>query len=170
MEIKTKNIHNLKFELNEWKKLVSGLSEDQICTPLHPSSLSVKDEVAHLYAWQQISIARAEAVLSKKDPAYPKWPEGLDPDSDDDLDKINAWIYTTFREQTWSTVYQNWRSGFLHFLEVGEAVPETDMLTFELFPWMAGFSFSQVLIGSYNHHQEHRERIQNWFNEHETEM
>ena len=85
------------------------------------------------------------------------------------LDKINAWIYTTYREQTWSNVYQNWRTGFLHFLEVGEAVPETDLIAFELFPWMAGYSFTQVLIGSYNHHEEHRERIQEWFHENRTE-
>ena len=67
-------------------------------------------------------------------------------------------------------VYQNWRNGFLHFLELGEAVPETEMFAFELFPWMAGYSFSQVLIGSFNHHEEHREHLQEWFKAHGNEI
>jgi hypothetical protein len=172
MKMKNKDqlIESLRGEFDKWESLINGLYEDKVCNPLYPSTLSVKDEVAHLWAWQKISIARAEAVLSAKDPVYPKWPEGLDPDVDDDLDKINAWIFSTCHDLTWPEVYQNWRNGFLHFLEMGEKVLETEMFTFELFPWMAGYSFSQVLIGSYNHHQEHRERIQIWFKEHGMEM
>lgn len=172
MKMKNKGqlIKSLGVEFNLWETLLSGFHEEQISIPLHPSTLSVKDEVAHLFAWQQISIARGEAVISAKPPEYPKWPDGLDPDSDDDLDKINAWICHTYHEQTWSNVLKNWRKGFLQFLEIVEAVPEKEMFTLELFPWMAGYSFSQVLIGSFNHHEEHRLRIQDWLKAHGVGM
>jgi ATP-dependent RNA helicase SUPV3L1/SUV3 len=41
--------------------LLASLSESQITTPNLPANLSVKDVVAHLWAWQQLSIARLEA-------------------------------------------------------------------------------------------------------------
>jgi hypothetical protein len=158
-------IKGLMDEFTEWEELLAQLDEDQICTPLAPSLLSVKDEVAHLFTWQQYSIARAKAVLSAKDPEIPEWPEDLDPDADD-VDQLNAWIFETHRKETWLLVYQNWKAGFQHFQEISMAIPEYEMMKFELFPWMKGFSFSEVITGACEHHQEHRELLQDRLQKH----
>ena len=46
----------LKEEFNRWEELVAGMSEEQITAPHLPSNLSIKDVIAHLRAWQQVSM------------------------------------------------------------------------------------------------------------------
>ena len=114
-----------------WEELLASLSDEQITAPLLPSNWSVKDGIAHLRAWQQRSIARMEAALFNREPEFPQWLPGADPDSEGNTDRTNAWIYETHREQPWSKVHQNWREGFLRFLELGEGISERDLLDAE---------------------------------------
>ena len=134
---------------------MAGLSEEQITTPHLPSGLSIKDVIAHLRAWQQVSIARLEAALFDRDPELPKWLAGLDPESEDNRDKYNDWIYQANRESPWSNVHRVWKEGFLRFLELAEAIPEKDLLEIGRYPWLKEYPLSAVLVGSYEHHEEH---------------
>src|SRR6266851_1897965 len=109
---KQQTLTTLREEFNRWEELLAGLSEQQITAPHLPSNLSIKDVIAHLRAWQQRSIARMEAALHNKEPEFPRWPEGLDPEPAGQPHQVNAWIYETFREQPWSSVHQAWREGF----------------------------------------------------------
>ncbi len=160
MNDKKQILATLKKEFNLWEELLASMSEEQITTPQLPSNLSIKDVVAHLWAWQQLSIARMEAALHNREPAFSRWPAGLNPDSEDDLDQINAWIYETHREQPWASVHRDWREGFLRFLELGEAIPEKDLLDAGRYPWMEGQPLSLILLNSYgHHHEEHLEPL-----------
>jgi hypothetical protein len=153
----------LKEEFNRWEELLAGMSEEQITEPHLPSSLSMKDVIAHLWAWQQRSIARMEAALHDREPQFPRWLETLEPDSEDDLDQVNAWIYETYREKPWSLVYRDWREGFLRFLELGEAIAEEDLLEPGRYAWLQGHPLSLVLVSSYeHHHEEHLEPLLAW--------
>ncbi len=119
--------------------------------------------IAHLWVWQQRSIARMNAALHDREPEFPGWPETLDPESEDDLEQINAWIYETHREKPWSSVYRDWREGFLRFLDLGEAIPEKDLLDPGRYLWMKGLPLSIILQGSYDHHhEEHLEPLLAW--------
>lgn len=142
----------LRDEFTRWEKLLSSMSEEQISEPHLPSNLSVKDVIAHLWAWQQRSIARMEAALRNREPEFPMWPGTLNPDSEDPPDQINAWIYETNREKSWSSVYKDWRDGFLRFLESGEEIPEKDLLNPGRYAWLEGYSLADVLLSSYEHH------------------
>jgi hypothetical protein len=156
----------LKEEFHRWQEVLAGLSEEQITAPHLPAHLSIKDVMAHLWAWQQRSIARLEAALFNREPDFPRWPAGLDPDSEDDLDQINAWIYETHRDQPWSSVYQAWRDGFLRFLELGEAMPEEDLLQPGRYSWLADHPLSLILVSSYeHHHEEHLEPLLAWLHQ-----
>ena len=160
-------IKSSKEEFNRWEELLAGMSEEQITAPHLPSNLSIKDVIAHLRAWQQRSVARLEAALLNREPEFPRWPAELDPDSEDDPAQINAWIYETYREQPWSSVHRDWREGFLRFLELGEAIPEKDLLDAGRYPWMEGQPLSLVLLGSYEHHHEdHLEPLLTWIRQH----
>ena len=73
------------------------------------------------------------------------WLAELDPDSEDNTDQTNAWIYETYRERPWLKVYRDWSEGFLRFLELGEAIPEKDLLDAGRYPWMQGQALSLIL-------------------------
>lgn len=166
MNDKKQIITMLKAEFNRWEELLAGMSEEQITAPHLPSNLSIKDVIAHLRAWQQRSVARLEAALLNREPEFPRWPAELDPESED-ADRTNAWIYETYREQPWSSVHRDWREGFLRFLELGEAIPEKDLLAAGRYPWLEGRPLSFILLASYEHHHEdHLEPLLAWLRQH----
>jgi hypothetical protein len=150
----------LREEFNRWEELLAGLNEAQITAPLLPDDWSIKDVIAHLRAWQQRSVARFEAALLHREPAYPAWPDQFDPEVEDQPHDLNAWLYEQARDLPWSNVYQNWKGGFLRFLELGEAIPESDLLDAKKYPWLEGYALFAVLQGSYEHHQEHAEYLE----------
>ena len=149
----------LREDFSRWEELLAGLGEAQIGALHRTSDLSIKDGMAHLMAWQQISIARLEAARLNREPEFLNWPAGLDPESAADLDRINAWIYETNRDQVWSSVHRDWSAGFLRFLELAEAIPEMDLLDTGRYPWLEGYALSDVLAGSHEHHHEHLEQL-----------
>jgi hypothetical protein len=156
----------LREEFDRWEELLASMSDEQLAASLLPSSWSIKDVIAHLRAWQQRSIARVEAAQLNREPDFPEWPAELDPESEGHTDKINAWIYETHREQPWSSVHRNWREGFLRFLELGEAVSEKDLLDSGRYLWLGGYPLAFILLASYDHHQEHLEKLLAWIRQH----
>ena len=154
MNDKQQILATLSAEFQHWEERLASLSEEQITTPHLTSNLSIKDVVAHLRAWQQVSIARLEAAQLNQAPVLPNWLAGLDPESEGNTDQFNARIYETYREQPWSRVHQAWREGFLRFLKLGEEIPENDLTDAEKYPWLNGYSLMAVLQGSYEHHHD----------------
>ena len=152
-------------ELAQWEALLAGLTEAQSNAPLLPSEWSPKDVLAHLMAWQQRSIARVEAALQDRDPELPEWLAGVDPDAEGNTEQVNTRIYESYREQPWSNVQQNWRIGFKRFLESADVISERDLLDGGRYPWLKGYPLALILIASYDHHQEHFEKLQTWLSE-----
>ncbi|NWF65720.1 MAG: ClbS/DfsB family four-helix bundle protein [Chloroflexi bacterium] len=142
--------------LDRWEELLASMDEAHITAPLAPSDLSIKDTIAHLMAWQQRSIARVEAALHDREPDMPRWIPGVEPDSEENTDRINTWIYDTYRDHPWSRVHQEWQTGFRRFLEVSAGIAERDLLDSTRYPWLHRYPLALVLIASYDHHQEHR--------------
>ncbi len=166
MNDKSQMLAMLKEEFNNWEELLANLDEDQIVAPQLPGNWSIKDVMAHLMAWQQLSIARLEAALNDREPVLPAWPEDLDPEPDGQPHDMNAWIYETYRDQPWSSVYGAWRTGFLRFLELGEAILEKDLLESGKYPWLEDYPLIAVLQGSYeHHHHDHFEPLPAWLKE-----
>ena len=167
MNMKEHLLTALKEQLNTWEELLDHLSDNQINVLLVPSNWSAKDVLSHLRAWQQRSIARLEAALSDREPIFPKWIPALDPDSEASTDQINAWIYETHRDESWVTVRQNWKDGFSRLLELGERISERDMMDESRYIWMEMRPLALLLIGTYDHHQEHLDKLLAWLKEHE---
>lgn len=153
-------------QFERWQTLLAGMGPAQIAAPHVPSDWSASDVMAHLWAWQQRSIARLEAALLNREPIFPGWQPALEPDSEDNTDRINAWLHATYREQPWPAVYQQWHAGFLRFLELGAAIAEKDLLDGSKYTWMDGRPLALVLLASYDHHQEHLELLLAWLQEH----
>lgn len=159
MYMKTHMLAALREEFDQWEKMLAGLPEAQITAIPQPGELSIKDEIAHLWAWQQRSIARLEAGLNNVEPKMPDWLPDVSPESEENTDQINAWIYETFCARPWSEVYQAWHSGFLRLLTLGEALAEPALLDASRYGWLNGYSLADVLLGTYDHHQEHLEKL-----------
>ncbi len=147
-------LHDLNAEFTRWQDLLHQYSESDLITPLPGESLSIKDKVAHLHAWQQLSIARLEAALQKHAPVKPIWLQSGDPDTGD-VDPENERIYQMFRDLAWQDVFHMWRSGFERFIELFETVPEEDLFTEGKFSWLPGYALADVMDGSLEHHREH---------------
>jgi hypothetical protein len=150
----------LREEYDQWQSLLSTLSETQLSTPLKPSSWSVKDELAHLWAWQQRTTARCDSARLNRPPEFPVWPAGLDPNQEDQVDQINDWIYQSNRQRPWSHVHHDWSDGFMRFLDAAQAASEQNLIAGGLYPWLHGNSLAVYLLASYDHHQEHYEKLQ----------
>ncbi len=150
-------------EFARWDRLLNRMSEKQILARDLPSGLSVKDTVAHLMAWQRLSIARLQAALDNSDPEYDLGPDGLDPDADENIERINAWIHETYLSTPWPDVYRDWRSGFQRFIELGAMLPEEALMQPARYPWLKDTPLSAVLAGSYEHHHgEHYKPLRKW--------
>jgi hypothetical protein len=164
MNNKKQSLEMLRDIFRRWEELLAGMSEEQITDPQQSSALSIKDEIAHLWAWQQRSVARIEAVLNHSEPQYPEWPGTPDPDTGD-VDQVNAWIYETNRNKPWPNVYEDWREQFQRLLGLVEEVPEKGLLAPARYVWMEGYPLSATLEGTYEHHEEHLDALAAWLAE-----
>lgn len=169
MNDKAQLLAMLRDEFNRWDALLNSLPEEQVTPRQLPGGLSIKDVVAHLWSWQQRSVARIQAALNGTQPVLSGWPENLRPDDEGDLEQINAWIHNTNLDKPWPRVYADWRAQFLRFLELSEAVPEADLVQIGKYTWLAEYPLSAVLEGSYeHHHEEHLGPLLDWLGEHEN--
>lgn len=159
MNKKQEILTTLRNEFKRWEDLQAGLSQEQMALRHSPSELSIMDVIAHLMAWQQISIARLEAARLDKEPVLPDWLEGSDPESEDETDRFNAKIFEIYHQQPVTRVHQEWKDGFLRFLELAEAISDNDLSDTEKYLWLKGYSLFDVLQGSLEHHEEHREQL-----------
>lgn len=146
----------------KWEELLAGLDEKQILEPLVPSDWTIKDIVAHMWSWQQASVARAEAALKGKEPDYPKWWQINGPDPDEDVDRTNAWIYNANKAKPWSKVYADWKLQFQRYLELSNQIPEKDLLEPGKYAWMGTSALAASTNGSLEHHIEHFETLKAW--------
>ena len=153
MPDKQQLLATLRAEYNRWQPLLDGLNGEQAASAL-PDGLSVKDVTGHLHAWQQISVARLEAGAAGGEPVLPAWLGGLQPDVEENLERINATIHATYRDQPWPQVYETWRSGFLRLLDLAAAIPERDLFDAQRYAWLEGYSLADVLRGAYEHHHD----------------
>ncbi len=166
MNMKEHILAALKEQFNRWEELLTGMSEEQITNLQVFPGWTTKNVIAHLWGWQQISVARVEAAALNREFEFPKWVAELDGDWEENADQTNAWIYKTYNTQPWSKVHQNWREGFLRLLELGEKIPEINLLDGSKYPWLKGYSLAFILVASYDHHQEHFDKLLAWLKEH----
>ena len=166
MEDKQLIITKLTEVFNRWQELLASLSEEQITAPLLPSTWTVKDVVAHMWAWQQASVARADAALHDRQPDYPRWWVVMGPDPNEDVDRTNAWIYEANRDKPWQSVYADWKAQFQRYLELLKQIPESDLLQPERYAWMGSYALAASCMGSMEHHEEHLEILLAWLHEH----
>jgi hypothetical protein len=160
MKDKEELLANLRAVFGDWEDLLAHKSESEINAESRADGWSIKDVIAHLMAWQQISIARLRAAELGAEPEYPAWLEGADPFyAEDHTTQFNARIRQIYHDQPWSIVGAAWSEGFAQFIELGDALPDDLLFDAHRYPWLRGYALSAVLEGSFEHHREHLEEI-----------
>lgn len=144
----------LSEELGYWEGRLAALSEAEIVGSQLRNGWSLKDLMAHLMAWQQVTRARLVAARAGGAPVLPEWLEGSDPESEEEIHGFNARIFEIHRDRPWPEVHAEWRSGFDEVLRLGRELPEADLLEPGRFPWLDGHPLIAVLEGTLRHHRE----------------
>jgi Protein of unknown function (DUF1706) len=90
----------------------------------------------------------------------PQCTSDLDPEQPDQPHDLNAWLYQTNRDKSWSTVYAEWRNGFRRVIELTEAIPEKDLLEPGKYSWLGDQPLSFILTATCDHHKEHEEYLE----------
>lgn len=159
MNMKSHILAALREQLEAWEATFARLGEAAIVARAVPSDWSIKDELAHLWAWQQRTLARVEAARLDREPEFPAWPFDPNDESEEGTERINTWIHETNRDLPWSSVHQNWRDCFLRVLDAAERITERDLLDSGRYAWLNGHAIAVFLLGTYDHHQEHFEKL-----------
>jgi len=162
MNMKDHILAALREQFDHWEELLASLSEQQLTAPYFDYAWSIKNVIAHLWGWQQISIARMEGGLQDREPEFPRWVIELKGVWEENADQTNDSIYEINHEKPWSEIHQNWRNGFLRFLDLGSKISEKDLLDGDRYSWLKGYSLAFILVASYDHHQEHLEKLVDW--------
>jgi hypothetical protein len=90
MNMKDHILAALREQFYRWQELLANLSDEQVISPQVDYDWSIKDVIAHLWAWQQISIARMEGGLQDREPIFPKWIVESVENWEEDADRVNA--------------------------------------------------------------------------------
>lgn len=159
MNMKDHILAALQEQFKSWEELLARLTPDEIAAPTFDLDWSIKDVIAHLWAWQQISIARVAAGLHDREPDFPKWIVSSIENWEDDPDGVNALTYERYHEKPWAEIHHDWREGFQQMLKLSGAISEKNLLDGDRYSWLKGYSLASILIASYDHHQEHLEEL-----------
>lgn len=162
MTMKDHILAAMQEQFERWQAFLDDLDEAAITTPHFPSTWTLKDEVVHLWAWQQRTLARVEAALAGREPEFPAWLPGVDPDKEVNTGRINDWIYKTYMDEPWADVHRRWREGYRRLLDLSAQIAEKDLLDGSRYPWLDGYPLALILLATYDHHQEHLDNLLPW--------
>jgi hypothetical protein len=154
-------LERLRDERAQWESLLAGLDEAQLTALTQPDQRSIKDIIAHLMAWQRLTLARLEAARWNQPPHPMDWPGHLDP-NEEDVDELNEWLYETYHTRPLAEILQTWRQVFQQVLETSEALSEEELADAGRYPWLGPWPLSAVLVGTYEHHDEHLVQLRDW--------
>ena len=89
MNMKGHILAALREQFEHWEELLASLSEEQITAARFDLDWSIQDMIAHLWARQQISIARMEGGVHDRAPEYPQWITDIGEEWEEDADQTN---------------------------------------------------------------------------------
>jgi hypothetical protein len=152
---KAELLANIQAGYDQMEALLASLSEEQVTTPGVNGSWSIKDNLAHLSAWQNYQAARQEGTLDGVEPPDPA--PGCETE-----DEINEFYYQQYKDRPLAEVLTEFRASYQRVLAATRA------LSWEAlnapFPW-AGNSApvgAYTMGNTYGHYELHREMIECW--------
>jgi len=154
------SVDALRIEFNLWQGLLLNCKEKpEDCS--QDDHWTLKDVLAHLTSWQEVTLARLVAARLNEEPEYPEWFPGEEPETDEATDHVNAKIYKNFENQSLGEIKIQWEQRFSEILLVCSLISEQEFSEPDRYQWINGYPLVAVLNGTLEHHREHRDLITN---------
>lgn len=151
-------VDSLRIEFKLWQGLLLNCKEKpEDCS--QDDHWTLKDVLAHLTSWQEVTLARLVAARLKEEPEYPVWFPGADPETDEELNQVNAAIYQNHKMESLLEVKKEWEHRFSEILLVCSLISDQEFSEPNRYTWLDGYPLVAVLEGTLGHHREHRELI-----------
>ncbi len=150
---KTQLLDAMRKSYADFSALLASLSSEQMTTPAVNSNWSVKDNIAHLTAWQQRVVNMLPAIREQR--------ELPDPTPAMTLEEINEMYYQQFKAQSLDQILQTFQATSQQFIAEVESTSIDDLT--RPIAWLNEGPVWEYIVGdSYEHFQEHSAIIQNW--------
>jgi hypothetical protein len=135
------------------KAQIAPLSEEQLTTPGVNSTWSIKDNIAHLSAWQKVLLAKLQAVRDHT--RYERPFAGLDDDT------INERFYQQNKTRSLNDVLSEFDTLHQQIVQTLESM--TDEQINKPQDWLGGRPVRDYIPGdTVEHYDEHSQIIQTW--------
>ncbi|QBD75811.1 ClbS/DfsB family four-helix bundle protein [Ktedonosporobacter rubrisoli] len=155
----------------QFETLLASLSEEQMTIPNVNSNWSVKDNIAHITAWQDYLVEQLQGIMTGKKPSQ-FLPDLSLPDSLSGIDEINEGIYKKYKDRPLAEVLAAFRASYQRVLEAVRAMSEESLNVPPSWgtkndpDWLliASDDPARFIIASntYEHYKEHSDIIQHW--------
>ncbi len=148
-------LDNVQTGYSQFETLLAPLSEEQMTTPTINGTWSIKDNIAHLTAWQGYLLDQLQGVIVGKEP--PEFMPGLSTE-----DEINERVYQENKDRPLAEVLATFRASYQQVLATIQAMSEETLNA--PFPWSnTGNPVWPLIAGNtYGHYQEHGDIIRRW--------
>jgi len=149
-----------------WETLLGEVGESRMLEPGPMGEWTFKDLVAHLNGWRDQTLAQIEAVVhGQPEPASP-WPAELGTgDDDEQVERINAWIYEQNKDRLLTEVLEESREGYARLAAIVGMMSEEELNDPARFPALGGAALGPALGSGdfFGHlHEEHEPAIRTW--------
>lgn len=154
-------LDKVRRETEIWEAFLDEVGEQHMEIPGATGDWTFKDVVAHLSGWRARTIERLQAGQTGKTPIFAEWPAGLVEENEDDLQRMNDWLYARNRNRPLSDVLAESRRQYRQLYDALQALPEDELFERNRFAWMHGRPLADV--AHFEHfHEEHEPELRRW--------
>ena len=154
---KAELLENIRTARTKFKTLVDSLTETQLTTPGVHGAWSVKDILAHLAAWERLTLERLNAGLANK-------PLPIKPiKTDEDVEWMNEKVYAINKDRPLEDILDDFHTA--HDLLLDKIVGMDKAIIQNAVPldWAGGRPvWLLIAANTYLHYSEHQEAIEKW--------
>jgi hypothetical protein len=160
---KSRLLEQIDRERAFWEQLLAEIGTERMLEPGATGDWTFKDVVAHLNGWRTVTLARLHAAQQGQAPAAPPWPADFDENDEDDVDRINEWIYQSNRDRSLQAVIDEYSDSFQHMRAAVTALSDQELTERGRFPWLEGHALGDVITSTFGHlHEEHEPVLRAW--------
>ena len=146
-QTKEKILSESQKEREALEEFLSALSPEQMTEPGMLGDWSVKDVLAHLYEWEQMVLRWLAATERGEMPAVPaagyKWSQ---------LPALNEEIRGKHSSRLLDEMLTMYHDSYKQIMETIESIPEDEMFTPGLYPWMNKNTLGAYFVSATSSH------------------
>jgi hypothetical protein len=144
---------------NEMLAYLETLAPEQRTAPVLDDGWSVKDSLAHIAAWERMTVGWLQESL--RGLAVKRYtPEFVEPETTGEgnpvMDALNQHLFEQNRERSWDEVLTDFEAAHRNLYALVERMTDNDIFNPARFAWRRGSPALDLLAGnSFDHYREH---------------